>query len=76
MVERNPARWPEEQLGDLLVNLLKEMRSALKRQRLQNYFLSKENLFDALPKHKLARAHEKFHRLQVERRTKNEALSQ
>ena len=64
MVERNPARWTEEQLGENLVGLLREMKGSLKRGRLPNYFLSKENLFDTVPSHTLARAHERFHRLQ------------
>ncbi len=56
--------WTEERLGDNLVLLLREMKASLKRQRLGNYFVSKENLFDSLPRHKLAHAHERFHRLQ------------
>ena len=64
MVENNPARWLDEQLGDNLMEMLRNMRACLKRQKLTNYFISKENLFDSVPRHKLARAYERFYRLQ------------
>ncbi len=64
MVERNPAQWTEENLGENLLQLLREMKSSLRRQKLPNYFLSRENLFDSVPRHKLARALERFHRFQ------------
>ena len=65
MVEQALAGWTEESLGLKLLQLIKDMKSHLKRQRLKHYFISSENMFDLVPKHKLAQAHERFYRFQV-----------
>lgn len=64
MLEKQPVGWPEEQLGTKLLQFIREMGQSLKKETLPHYFLSKRNMFENLPKHKLRLAQEKFHRFQ------------
>ena len=63
MVEKSPAGWVEERLGSKLLQFVREMGQHLKKEKLPHYFMSKRNMFENLPRHKLRTAQEKFHRL-------------
>ncbi len=63
-MEREPTCFVEETLGRNLLQLFVEMKGHLKRQRLPNYYLWNENLLASVPRHKLAQAQERFHRIQ------------
>ena len=64
MVEKAPAGWIDEQLGEKIMQMIKDMKHHLRTSKMQHYFISKKNMFENIPKHRLLKAHEKFHRLQ------------
>ena len=63
MVEKSPADWQDENLGEKFSHFLRQMRTHLMKERLPNYFMYKHNMFRSVPRHKLRKAQEKFHRL-------------
>jgi hypothetical protein len=63
MVEEAPANWQDETLGDKLMEMFKVLLTLLAKKKLSNYFIRKQNMFDAVPKHKLAKAHERLFRI-------------
>ena len=63
MLEKDPASWQDETLGDKFVLFVKTLLSKLEKKELQNYFIKKENLLQQLAKHKLAEAHAKLFRI-------------
>lgn len=63
MVENSPLGWVDEQLGARLVQMIRELKARLQKERLPHYFLHNHDVFATLPKSKLKRAHEKFFRI-------------
>ena len=63
MLEKDPASWQDETLGDKFALFVKTFLSRLEKKELHNYFIKKENMLQRLPKHKLAEAHAKLFRI-------------
>ena len=59
MLEKDPASWQDETLGDKLTAFFKTFLSKLEKKELPNYFIKKQNLLLKLPKHKVGEAHAK-----------------
>ena len=63
MLEKDPASWQDETLGDKLISFFKTLLSKVEKKELPNYFIKKQNLLLKLPQHKLGEAHAKVFRI-------------
>ena len=64
MLERDPASWQDETLGDKFVAYFKRLLTKVEKKDLPNYFIKKDNMALHLPKHKIAEAHARIFRIQ------------
>ena len=63
MLEKDPASWQDETLGDKFVLFFKSFLAKIEKKELNNYFIKKQNLLLKFPKHKIAQAHAKLFRI-------------
>ena len=63
MLEKDPASWQDETLGDKFVLFFKSFLAKIEKKELNNYFIKKQNLLLKFPSHKIAQAHAKVFRI-------------
>ena len=63
MLEKDPASWQDETLGDKFVLFFKSFLAKVEKKELNNYFIKKQNLLLKMPKHEIAQAHAKLFRM-------------
>ena len=63
MLEKDPASWQDENLGDKFVLFFKSFLAKVEKKELNNYFIKKQNLLLKMPKHEVAQAHAKLFRI-------------
>ena len=63
MLEKDPASWQDETLGDKFSLFFKGFLGRIERKELSNYFIKKQNMLDKLPNHRLAQAHAQLFRI-------------
>ena len=63
MLEKDPASWQDETLGDKFVLFFKSFLAKIEKKELNNYFIKKQNLLLKYPKHEIAQAHAKLFRI-------------
>ena len=63
MLERDPASWQDEILGDKFMAYFKRLLNKVEKKDLPNYFVRKDNMATHLPKHKIAEAHARIFRI-------------
>ncbi len=57
MMERDPASWQDETLGDKFVRFFKSLLLRIEKKEFNNYFIRKQNMLLRLPSHAIAKAH-------------------
>ena len=63
MLEKDPASWQDETLGDKFVLFFKSFLAKIEKKELNNYFIKKQNLLLKIPNHEIAQAHAKLYRI-------------
>lgn len=61
--EENYKDWPENRLGEKMILLLKDLKIAMGRRVLKDYFIESKNIFENIPGCYLVFAQEKIHNI-------------